>query len=91
MRDFAGTDVFGAEFITFSKRVKNHDLTVGFGYGGLSGNSVGNPLRILGDRFKVRQTGNADTQGGEPDFRSTLQARWGIFAGFETILQTPKD
>ena len=28
------------------------------------------------------------TQGGEPDFRSTLQA--GIFAGFETILPNSK-
>ena len=90
LRDFAGTDVFGAEFITFSKRVKNHDLTVGFGYGGLSGNSVGNPLRILGDRFKVRQTGNADTQGGEPDFKKYFTGEMGIFAGFETILPNSK-
>ena len=43
LRDFAGTDVFGAEFVTLSKNVQNFDFTLGFGFGGLSANSVSNP------------------------------------------------
>ena len=51
LRDFAGTDVFGAEFVTLSKNVQNFDFTLGFGFGGLSANSVSNPLKLIDDRL----------------------------------------
>lgn len=90
LRDFAGTDVFGAEFISLSKRLGHSDLTFGFGFGTLSGNSTNNPLRVFGDRFKDRQIGDGDTQGGEPDFKKYFTGDMGVFAGFETILPNTK-
>ena len=90
LRDFAGTDIFGAEFITLSKNVKNFDLTLGFGFGGLSANSVSNPLKIIDDRFKSRSMASSDTQGGEPDFKKYFTGDMGVFAGLETILPNTK-
>ena len=44
-RDIAGTGRFGSEYITLSKFLtRNLDLTLGIGWGNLSGNYIKNPL-----------------------------------------------
>ena len=90
LRDFAGTDVFGAEFITMTKNVQNYDFTLGFGFGGLSANGISNPLKSIDKRFQSRAKADGDTQGGEPDFKKYFTGDMGIFAGFETILPNTK-
>ena len=86
LRDFAGTDVFGAEFIALSKIIKNIDFTLGFGFGGLAGNNMSNPLKKIDRRFEVRNEISGDTQGGEPDLKKYFTGDMGMFGGIETIL-----
>ena len=44
-RDIAGTGLFSSEFIVASKNLsKSLDLTMGIGWGNLSGQSIQNPL-----------------------------------------------
>ena len=40
MRDIGGTNLFGAEYLTFSKFYKNLDITFGLGWGNLNNNSL---------------------------------------------------
>ena len=89
-RDFAGTDIFGAEFITLSKFIRNFDFTLGFGFGGLAGNKISNPLKNIDRRFEVRNEISGDTQGGEPDLKKYFTGDMGIFGGIETILPNTK-
>lgn len=88
-RDFAGTGVFSSEFLVASKRIGNMDLSLGLGWGTLSGNSIRNPLISLDDRFKFRSNKD-DTQGGELNTESYFRGDAGIFAGAEIFLPNIK-
>ena len=40
VRDLAGTGLFSSEYLVASKNVRNFDLSIGMGWGVLSGNSI---------------------------------------------------
>ena len=61
-RDIGGTNLFGAEYLTFSKYINNFDFTFGLGWGNLNGNAIKNPLSYLADRFETR--GNQSLEVG---------------------------
>ena len=59
-RDIAGTGLFSSEFIVASKNLsKSLDLTMGIGWGILSGQSIQNPLLEISDRFATRSSSQA--------------------------------
>ena len=74
IHDFLGTGILSSEYLVASKRYGNIDLTLGLGWGRLSDReSFSNPLGILGDRYKNRQT--VDTNlGGKNRFLVFLLA-----------------
>ena len=56
-RDIAGTGIFSSEFIVASKNLsKRLDLTIGIGWGNLSGQLIKNPLLEISDRFATRSS-----------------------------------
>ena len=55
LQDMLGDGIFSGEYIVASKKVKNIDLTMGFGFGNLANRSrLYNFARVLGGRFKNR-------------------------------------
>ena len=53
LQDMLGDGIFSGEYIVASKKVKNIDLTMGFGFGNLANRSrLYNFARVLGGRFK---------------------------------------
>ena len=88
-RDLGGTALFGGEFIVASKRFGNIDLSLGLGWGTITGNSVSNPLAQLHDRFLDRNlnSGGEDSVGGEVNYGSFFAGEEsGLFAGIEYTL-----
>ena len=64
IRDLVGTGVYGSEYLVASKKYGNFDVTVGMGWGRLSGKGdFNNPLINLSDSFEVRD--GFDGVGGE--------------------------
>ena len=62
IRDLGGTGNFGSEYLVASKSIGRSDLTVGVGWGRLSGSSsISNPLTLIDDRFQIR---SADVGSG---------------------------
>ena len=56
-RDLAGTGLFSSEFIVASKHLsKGLDLTMGVGWGDLTGQLIRNPLIEISDRFITRSS-----------------------------------
>lgn len=84
-RDLAGTGLFSSEFIVASKAIRNFDISVGLGWGSMTGNSFKNPFTIISDKFKTR-TIDGGTQGGEVNFGSLFSGEAGIFAGLEMFI-----
>jgi hypothetical protein len=63
IRDIAGTGLFSSEYLVFSRRFYDFDVTAGVGWGLMSsGLSVPNPLGLISNSFKVRPSAN--TIGG---------------------------
>ena len=84
-RDLAGTGLFSSEFIVASKNLsKNIDLTMGIGWGILSGQSIQNPLLEISDRFATRN----DTlgQGGKLNIDDYFSGSAGYFFGIEYFI-----
>ena len=64
IRDLVGTGVYGSEYLVASKKYGNFDVTVGMGWGRLSGKGdFNNPFINLSDSFEVRD--GFDGVGGE--------------------------
>ena len=84
-RDLAGTGIFSSEYLVASKRINNFDLTLGVGWGMLSGNNISNPLTRISDRFKVRKIVDG-TKGGEFSVDSYFSGEMGVFGGIEWYL-----
>ena len=85
LRDLAGTGIFSSEYFVASKRINNFDLTLGVGWGMLSGNDITNPLIRISDRFKVRKIVDG-TKGGELSVDSYFSGEMGVFGGIEWYL-----
>ena len=84
-RDIAGTGLFSSEFIVASKNFsKSLDLTMGIGWGNLSGQSIQNPLLEISDRFATRN----DTlgQGGKLNIDDYFSGSAGYFFGIEYFI-----
>ena len=67
-RDIAGTSVFTAEYLVFSKFINNIDFTLGIGWGTLSRDDLKNPLSVISDNFNERIEISSGTLGGEIAF-----------------------
>jgi len=81
-RDIAGTGLFSSEFLVASKNLsKSLDLTMGIGWGNLSGQSIKNPLLELSDRFATRTS--ATGLGGELNVDNYFSGPAGYFFGIE--------
>ena len=81
-RDLAGTGLFSSEFIVASKHLyKDLDLTIGMGWGNLSGQSIKNPFLEISDRFATR-TGYSGL-GGEFNTDDFFSGPAGYFFGLE--------
>ncbi|MDC1401434.1 YjbH domain-containing protein [Gammaproteobacteria bacterium] len=81
-RDIAGTGLFSSEFLVASKNLsKSLDLTMGIGWGNLSGQSIKNPLLELSDRFATRSS--ATGLGGEFNVDDYFSGPAGYFFGIE--------
>ncbi|MDB9908783.1 YjbH domain-containing protein [Gammaproteobacteria bacterium] len=89
IRDLAGTGTFEAEFLTFSKIIKNIDLTFGIGWGDLAKKKYKNPLSSVNDRFLTRTIDN-DTQGGEISPQRYFSGPVDYFGGVEIFLPNLK-
>ena len=82
IRDLAGTGTFEAEFMTFSKLIKNIDFTFGLGWGDLAEKYHKNPLESLSNSFSSRVINN-DTQGGELSLERYFSGPVDYFGGIE--------
>ena len=84
-RDLAGTGIFSGEYIVASKMYKGFDLTLGMGFGTLSGGTgVSNPFYELSDRFRSRSFEGG--RGGEISINSFFGEEAALFAGLEYYL-----
>lgn len=87
LRDLAGTGLFSGEYVVASKLVKNFDVSLGIGWGTLSGNEIDNPLVNISQRFTKRgRYAETDSQGGEFAFNSFFRGQAGVFAGLEAFV-----
>jgi hypothetical protein len=81
-RDIAGTGLFSSEFIVASKNIsKGLDLTMGIGWGNLSGQLIRNPLIEISDRFVTRS--GYSGLGGEFNADDYFSGPAGYFFGIE--------
>ena len=81
-RDIAGTGIFSSEFIVASKNLsKRLDLTIGIGWGNLSGQLIKNPLLEISDRFATRSSTLG--LGGEFNVDDYFSGPAGYFFGIE--------
>jgi hypothetical protein len=85
-RDWAGSATFSSEYIVASRRIKNVDISIGMGWGTLSGNRIKNPFVYIDDSFKSRNEILSDTQGGEVSFDRLFSGQAGLFGGVEIAL-----
>jgi len=86
LQDFAGTAIYGGEYLVASKRWGDVDVTAGLGWGRLAtGGQVANPLRLLSERAaaRPRDVGQGGSVNVFPFFRG-MEA--GLFAGIEYSL-----
>ena len=87
LKDLAGTNVFSAEYLVASKKVKNFDFTIGLGWGNYSNNGIRNPLGQIDNDFYTRDVTNNSTQGGEFSTGNWFRGKKvGVFGGIEAIL-----
>lgn len=81
-RDLAGTGIFSSEYIVASKQVGAVDLTIGLGWGSLSGgDQYENPLIRIDDQFKVRESTGG--RGGEFSTNAFFSGDMALFGGIE--------
>ncbi len=87
-RDLAGTGLFSSEYLVASKNVRNFDLSIGMGWGVLSGNSISNPLARISERFDSREL--MEGEGGEFNTGSFFSGDAGLFGGIEYFVPKSK-
>ena len=86
-RDLGGTGIFSSEYLVFSKKVQNFDLTAGVGWGVLAGGKkINNPFAYISNKFDERTGAAADSQGGDFNTGSFFSGAASIFAGAEIFL-----
>lgn len=79
-RDFAGTQLFGGEYLVLTRRYYNFEFSGGLGWGYLAnGSGLPNPFGFLGKSFKTRPAGAE----GEFTFGYFHGPKTGVFGGVE--------
>lgn len=88
LQDFLGTGLFSSEYVVASKRFGDFDVSVGLGWGTLSGHKAfENPLSIFGNEFNNRV---GTRGGGNLNLGQYLRGEdVGIFGG--VVWDTPVD
>ena len=86
--DLAGTGRFSGEYISATKRIKNADVTIGYGWGALGQNqNVRNPLLSLSEDFKYRNN-TSSKEGGTFNSKTWFSGEEiSIYSGIEYYLQ----
>lgn len=81
IRDIVGTGNFGSEYLVASKQVGRSDVTLGIGWGRLSGKGImSNPLTRVDERFATRTEFSG--QGGEISLGQFFSGeKIGLFGG----------
>jgi hypothetical protein len=83
LRDFAGAGIFPGEYLVFTRRYYNFDITGGFGWGYLANRAAfPNPLGLIAHSFKVRPPA-LSTTAGAISFDYFHGPNVGIFGGVE--------
>jgi hypothetical protein len=83
LRDFAGAGIFPGEYLVFTRRYYNFDITGGLGWGYLANRAAfPNPLGLIAHSFKARSTG-VSTTAGAINFDYFHGPNVGIFGGVE--------
>lgn len=83
LRDIGGTGLLSSEYLVFSKKVGNFDLTSGFGWGLLgSTNDLSNPLSAISESFKTRARGDSSL-GGEFSVDQWFSGKTSFLGGLE--------
>ncbi len=86
LRDIAGTDRFSSEYLVFTKRIGNFDLTSGIGWGILgTSDDLKNPLLNIDDSFNNRSS--ITGLGGEFGIESWFSGKASILGGLEYDLK----
>jgi hypothetical protein len=87
VRDFAGTGLFGGEYLVASRRVHDFDFTVGLGWGRIGGRGgLKNPFRLFSDGFASREATVGEGLGvtGQPQYKKWFHGEdVGVFGGVE--------
>ena len=85
-RDLAGTGIFAGEYVVANKAFRNLDISIGLGWGALSGGTeITNPLIKLSDRFRSRTLVEGG-EGGEFSNDTFFSGPAAIFWGIEYTL-----
>ena len=87
LRDIAGTALLQSEYLVFSKKYGNFDITTGLGWGLLgSAANVRNPLNSISDSFKSRK-GKNNSLGGELSIDAWFSGNTSLIGGIEYDLK----
>ncbi len=82
IRDIAGTAIFSSEYLVFTKRYGNFDLTSGLGWGRLgTDDNIGNPLESIDDGFKTRSFDIGE--GGSFSPKAWFSGKTSLLGGIE--------
>ena len=90
LRDLGGGNTFQAEYLVFSKYIKNIDFTVGLGWGHLSYGEFTNPLKLFFDSEQLQRDSRSRGQGGNINFNRFFRGETGIFGGLEYFIPNAK-
>tara|TARA_B100001741_G_scaffold313706_1_gene321270 strand:+ start:2271 stop:4397 length:2127 start_codon:yes stop_codon:yes gene_type:complete len=87
LRDIGGTGLFSSEYLVFSKKLGNFDITAGFGWGLLGSKAnISNPLTSLSDNFKRRNASDSGL-GGEFSVKNWFSGDTSLIGGLEYNLR----
>ena len=82
IRDIAGTALFSSEYLVFTKRYKNLDITSGLGWGRLGmDDNIGNPFESINDSYKTRSIDVG--QGGTFSPKVWFSGKTSVLGGIE--------
>lgn len=83
VRDVGGTGLFSGEYVVASKRWGDLDASLGLGWGYLGARAdMGNPLALLGQRFKQR-AGWSNLLGGTVNSGTLFHGPTALFGGVQ--------
>ncbi len=83
IRDLAGTGLFSSEYLVATKKIRNLDLTLGYGWGLLGKESgLSNPFKSFNENFKERRISSIE-EGGEFSYKQWFSGETSFIGGIE--------